>query len=136
MTHPATLLTPAQEVEAFVESLFGNIATTTSDTSKKQVVDHFIVAASGKVEFTPNQDLFVRKIQSDTAQYALTTNGMTYIQLAALVAPVQIGGSGVIVYSNSLITDNINVFVKAGTKLTFSVSNTGAQRANLYFDIA
>jgi hypothetical protein len=132
MSHP----TPAEEVEAFVESLFGNIATATTATSKGTVVNHFIVAASGSVVWTTDKDTILRKIQSDTAQYALTTNGMTYISLLATGAPAQFGGSSVIVYSNSAVTDNINAFIKAGTKLTFSVSSASVQRANLYFDIA
>jgi hypothetical protein len=122
------------DVIAFVDALFKNVVTTTDDaTEKRQGSKHFVVAASGTAVWKTEHDTWIRKISSDTAQYALTSNGLTYTQLLALTPPVNIG-AGVIVYANAAQIDNMNVFVPKGATLTLSVSSGGTERIIVYYD--
>lgn len=122
---------PAREVEQFVESLFGGIVATSIGT----VTVHLVIAASGSVTWKTDSDMILRKLASDTAQNAVTTNGMTYTNLAALTAPANLGSQQVLVYSNAAVSENINAKIPKGTKLTVSVSSSGTQRMTLYFDL-
>ena len=132
-----TLLTPAQQVEAFVESLFGNIATTTGATSTRQVTRHFAIAASGSSQFKTAKDEWLRKCSSSSAQYSVSLNGMTYTQIQNITAPAQIFGNQILVYNpagQGGQLDGINVFIPAGSTVTVSVSSSSSQILVLYFD--
>lgn len=94
----------------------------------------FVVAPSGKFTWRPDGDRLLRKISSTTAQWALTKNGMTYLQIAALTPPAELGAGQIICYSNASTQDGMNVFIPADTELTLSVSNSGNQYISLYWD--
>jgi hypothetical protein len=94
----------------------------------------WVIAASGKAVWKPDGDRLLHKISSTTAQWALTMNGMTYTQLAALTPFTELGGGQVLAYSNQATQDGMNIFIPEGTELTLSVSSSGTQWIMLFWD--
>jgi hypothetical protein len=106
---------------------------TTTPTIHGSGTKHFVIAASGSHQWKPEGDRILRKIISDTAQWALTMNGMTYTNIAALGAP-SVLNEGILIYSNVAVQDSMSIFIKADTMLTMSVSASGTQRITLHWD--
>jgi hypothetical protein len=131
-----TLRSPAQEVELFVESLFGNIATAPPDTSQT-VCRWFRLAASGTATWRTEADVIFRKVTGSTVQFCLTKGTLTYTQIAALGTGTELGNSQIICFVSNNATEatDLNVFVPKGEQVTLSVSSSGTVTLQVFYDL-
>jgi hypothetical protein len=129
--------TPAEEVEAYVASLFGNLATTTPDTSSGSICRWFRLAASGSATWHTEADVIFRKVTGSTVQFCLTQGTLNYTQIAALGTGTELGNNQIICFvsNNNAEALDLNVFVPKGRQVTLSVSSSGTCTLQVFYDL-